>query len=249
MSSELMPFNLNKSTTFLNLNTTTKNSILYDQDENNNMPYIFSNSNDEICNNNSYIVEEAVNSNKIQKCKETDFQFLGNLVPNKNSEKLFYYNINQGKRRILLDKTFASKNLNICGEFLKIEAITSIQSKVFQSKSLVIRSWIKFLLITGLYIFIWLYSSVIILRIYQSYGNNFFKICVMPLISMIFIQMVVVANIMIFLSSVLSFYWGNFFYSMNKFSILKFIFSLLVPLLVQNHHKAILMYRNIIKAY
>ena len=41
------------------------------------------------------------------------------------------------------------KNLNIVGEFLKIEKIESIQSKVFESKSFMIRSWIKFLLITG----------------------------------------------------------------------------------------------------
>ena len=110
----------------------------------------------------------------------------------------------------------------------------------------VIRKIIKYIIILGVYVFIWLYLLVIILSIYNSYGTNFFKICVMPLISMLFIQLVIVANALLFISSLLLYYYEEKVSSTNRKTPLIIIFNLLVPPNASSLHQSISMYRKLI---
>lgn len=102
------------------------------------------------------------------------------------------------------------------------------------------KSSLKIAIVFALYLFLWFYIAIFVQSIYKQYGNNIFKICVMPLISMLFIKLVFVVNLMFFLTNLVLYYKGNTFVNNSKktpFS--KIIFAALVPPPALNHYVAI----------
>lgn len=112
----------------------------------------------------------------------------------------------------------------------------------------VLRSSIKSLIIFAIFIYIWLNLMIFIQVIYKQYGKNIFKICIMPLISMIVIKLLVTFNIMMFLTTIILYYWGDYFLNTIKLPFLaNIIFKVLVPPLAFHHYSALNMYRELIK--
>ena len=106
-----------------------------------------------------------------------------------------------------------------------------------------IKAFSKFFIILVLYLILWLYIAVFIQCIYQQYGKNIFKICVVPLIFMLFLKMVITVNVMIFISSLILYYKGSDYVNNTKSSfIIKIIFKVLVPPIALNHYSAITSY-------
>jgi hypothetical protein len=95
-------------------------------------------------------------------------------------------------------------------------------------------------------LYVWYWLAVFIQSIYTQYGTNIVKIVIMPLVSMLFTKFVITFNIMLFLSTILVYFFGARFYANSKSSLEKIIFGALVPIIALNHHKAILMFRQIV---
>jgi hypothetical protein len=116
-----------------------------------------------------------------------------------------------------------------------------------KSPSTKLRNIIKLSIAFCILFVVWFYIAIFVMSIYKQYGNNLFKICIMPLISMIVIKLGVTQNIMIFIATVLLYFFGNKMNAISKVSIFTIIWSILVPLMAQNHHKAILIFRKLMK--
>lgn len=102
------------------------------------------------------------------------------------------------------------------------------------------KSSLKIAIVFAVYLFLWFYIAVFVQSIYKQYGNNIFKICVMPLISMLFIKLVIIVNIMVLLTNIVLYYRGKDFVNKSKknhFS--KIIFAALVPPPALNHYIAV----------
>lgn len=104
----------------------------------------------------------------------------------------------------------------------------------------------KLILILLIICSIWVCLLFVIAEIYTNYGENIFKICIMPLISTLIVNLFIVSNLLILVSSYLMITKGVFIYSIKSFSFLKLIFNALVPKTASNSHQSILLYKGII---
>ena len=114
----------------------------------------------------------------------------------------------------------------------------------------VIKSYMKTGLITFLYLFLWFYLAIFIQSIYKQYGKNIFKICVMPLISMLVIKLCITVNIIMFFTTVVLYYFGDYFSNRKKYALFPLIiFKALVPPLAFQHYEALKFYVQFMKNY
>jgi hypothetical protein len=107
--------------------------------------------------------------------------------------------------------------------------------------------YIKMALIMLICVVLWIYLLIFIQSIYKQYGQSFFKICVMPMVSVLCIKMLITANLMIFISTFLAYFFGKRIYIQNKLTIYGLIYRALVPVIAINHHKSIIMYLKLYK--
>jgi len=121
----------------------------------------------------------------------------------------------------------------------------------FEVKSnilILMRSSIKEIIIFSIYIILWIYTAVFIRHIYKEYGKNIVKICIMPLILMIFIKLFITFTFMLFLSAFILHFWGDYFLNMRKMPILQnILFSAFVSPLAFQHYSALMIYRKLLK--
>jgi len=130
--------------------------------------------------------------------------------------------------------------------------ISIINYKSIRNRKQQITSNIKFIFIIFLYFYLWFQLFIFIQSIYMSYGDNIFKICVMPLISMIFTKLVIIENIMILLTTLVLFFKGKYYTSIRreKYTLLKkIIFNAFVPPMAFEHYEALVMYMQYTKNY
>jgi len=182
--------------------------------------------------------EDTNSNNEIFKIEYFDFSFEAKNTNkfSKNSKKIMSI-----KNRSYL---FQGNNKN---QFSCVEiSIESLRS--FNNLAILIKSDIKTILVFLLYIYLWIYLMIFITAIYRQYGDNIFKICVMPLISMLVIKLAITFNVMMFLSTIILYFWGDFFMSTHKPPLLKMIiFKALVPPLAFLHYRALKTFRDLIK--
>ena len=110
-----------------------------------------------------------------------------------------------------------------------------------------ITSKIKFTLVILLYFYLLFKIALFIQSIHMSYGDNIFKICVMPLISMILFNLLITSNIIILLSTIVLFYKGRYYTSIRpeKYGLLKkIIFWVFVRPMAFRHYQALVIYMN-----
>ena len=93
----------------------------------------------------------------------------------------------------------------------------------------------------AIYLVLLFYIAGFVQTIYQIYGSNFYKICFLPLISMLFSNFIISTNIMILLSTVLMYFYGpDYVYKHTTLNLWRIIFNSLVPKDAQVLHKTIL---------
>jgi len=109
-----------------------------------------------------------------------------------------------------------------------------------------IKTYLKITLISIIYLVIWVYIAIFVESIYKKYGDNIFNICVMPLISMLLVNLLIIKNIMLFISSIILSFFGKQYVNNTKSNILMIvIFKALVSPIALNHYLAILTYLNL----
>jgi hypothetical protein len=107
--------------------------------------------------------------------------------------------------------------------------------------------YIKVFLILCLYGVINVYLLFYIQAINEKYGEKFVTIVINPLISMIVVSIVISATILIFLRTILVYFFGKYMYAKKATSVIAFLFDILVPIEIRNHHKAVLMFLKLNK--
>lgn len=162
---------------------------------------------------------------------------------NRDETNSTLHNINIGTRNYKYDECEYEDGYTVNCFYLNCIAIKNNKSTNKQT----VRTTIKTALIFVILITIWFYLILLITYIYKHYGNNIFKVCVMPLISSLIINLFIITNILIFVSCLIMYYKGRIFYNNYKGSTLKkVLFNLIVSITASNNHQSLLMYRNII---
>jgi hypothetical protein len=64
---------------------------------------------------------------------------------------------------------------------------------------------------------------------------------------MIFTQLVITFNVMMFISTVLMHFFGVYIYNIKSFSIYKIVFNALVPIIASSHHRSIIEFQWIVE--
>ena len=108
---------------------------------------------------------------------------------------------------------------------------------------------IRGILVLLMLLFIWFYLFIFVQEIYKKYGDNIVKICILPVVSRMGIALLITANIMAFISTVLMYFIGKRMYMQTKISITKIVFQALVPPLCIFHHQSIIYFQEISKEF
>jgi hypothetical protein len=170
-------------------------------------------------------------------------QYLGNEDKNKNflrnNKVKFQWDL--GERQLLNQDKSRLESKYVSVYKLKYNEKDDIKS------SSNFNHLLKAILILSIFVVMWVYMLMFIKNIHEKYGENFVKICVIPLISMIFVQWLIVQNIVLFITTFLMYFFGKKLYHIKRFNIFKFLFDCLVPITASNHHQAILLFRIIVE--
>ena len=114
----------------------------------------------------------------------------------------------------------------------------------------IVKLYIKQSLIFILYAYLLTNITVFIQLIYEQYADNIFKLCIMPLISMLVINLFITSNLQFFLTAIVLYYRGKVFLTIHKLKLstmdklLKMIF---VNDLAYMHYESIDLYKMILK--
>jgi len=128
------------------------------------------------------------------------------------------------------------------------QQISIINPPILDYLAIFINSQIKTIIIFLIYLYIWLYLLVFIQSIYKQFGKNIIKICVMPLISMLFIKLTITFNVMMFLTTFILYLWGDYFIKTSKLPFIQMIiFKGLVPPLAFHHYIALRNFLELLK--
>jgi len=225
----------------VNLNSLIKNRELDLIDYNNKCINDY-NENENLVNDNIVYEFNTNGDDYLKICRNRSFS-----IDPKYDSKLLTRNI-KNKNKISTDFIFKQRNFVFSEiqteqiecmylHFKRIEIIPPLKKK-FEPKV-----FFKQFLVMIVFFVIWYYLLYFIQIVYQNYGQNFVKICIMPLVSMLFINLVITANIMLLIATIGMYYFGKQIYSIKQFSIKKIIFNALVPITASNHHQSILAFR------
>lgn len=129
---------------------------------------------------------------------------------------------------------------------ISCESITIGECSFTENLNYKLKSNSKIIMVFIVFLFLWLYIAVFVKTIYQQYGNNVFKICVMPLILMLFVKFLLTDNLMIFISASILYFKGKQFVISKKSSyLLKILFKFLVSSPALTHFNAIMNYKQL----
>lgn len=111
-----------------------------------------------------------------------------------------------------------------------------------------IKSKLKTFIIIFLFLYLWLEMMVFIKAIYIQYGDNFIEICVMPLVSMLVIDLLISFNFMLFITTFILYLWGDYFVNTSKLPLIpNIIFHGFVSPLAFHHYCALRTFKKLIK--
>jgi len=106
---------------------------------------------------------------------------------------------------------------------------------------------IKGVFLIILYIFLLFFIAVFVRSIFSQYRDKTFKICVMPLISMLIVKLVFVFNIMTFLGCLLLYRYGKSYINSNKKPfILNIYFKIFITPIMLQHFTSLELYKDIL---
>ncbi len=210
--------------------------------------------------NNSQISNRS-NLNLISKLKYNDLKKINNISINyerKYKQKNPKNDLNPWEyhRSFIINKTrnFLEIDDNSTGFKINTEKITCEYIRIYQTvneKPIIektnTRACLKYVLAFIILIPIYIYMLFMIKDVYDKYGQSFFKLCIMPLISTILIQFLIVKNIIFTIASVVSYYYGKHMNMIKQKTFKKIIYDMLVPISVTNNLRAIHTYQQIMK--
>ena len=133
----------------------------------------------------------------------------------------------------------------------KIIMMTSLQiidreflNQDFKRKRRSSRLKTKFFVIILISTYVFLF--ILITDIYNKYEDNIFKICISPLLTVVFSKFLITQNVMIFVHSFFMYYFGEKFYTDNRKTLnpLGIVFRYVIPSVSKANHKALITFRN-----
>ena len=123
--------------------------------------------------------------------------------------------------------------------FIKIINLKSRNRFNFANFLINLRIFTKIVTILVLYVYFIFNIGSFVQTIHANYGDGFYKICVVPLVSMLFVDIFITTNIMLLIATLMMFFYGNEIYGKRNFGIIAMIFQALVPIDAQNEHRSI----------
>jgi hypothetical protein len=181
------------------------------------------------------------NKRNYEICNNIDICYIQHTTNNNKKVTKTYYQ----------DKIYLRYNRNYLIEGFSFEIISyDIDNILRIKKTSKFPTYLKIFLISLIFIIIWISLLILIKSIYESYGNNFIKICIMPLVSLLFVKLFIIANVLIFIQTILLWKYGKKYYSNPKRSfLLNIIFKALVPPKSNNQFKSIISFREFMENY
>jgi hypothetical protein len=126
--------------------------------------------------------------------------------------------------------------------------LSFLPQKIEQNKNITkIRKSIKITISLFLIFILLSYMIKFISASYENYGNRFFSLWILPIILMIFSNLVVVEIFMICFFTFLVNLWGRQVYFNKRKSIIYYIINYVVPKEITVVHKSVLEFREIYK--
>lgn len=196
---------------------------------------------------------------KLQNIKKDTFKISDsfNIDSDKDYQKqiIIRFTLNGNKKTNLYKHnymhTFAKRKIDFienveCNSFQFVTKLNQVFIKKYDNIIRSFKIYSKILLITGLFIMITIYVAAFIRSIYVNFGDNFFKLCVMPIILILFVRLVITVNVLLLISTLFMYYYGPVVYAQKKSTISKIIYYTFVSPIAVSQHKLILKYRLII---
>ncbi len=108
------------------------------------------------------------------------------------------------------------------------------------------RSRLKSIFFVIILISTYIFLFILVTDIYNKYEDNIFKICISPLLTVVFSRFLITQNVMIFVHSFFMYYFGEKFYTDNRKTLnpLGIVFRYVIPGVSKANHKALLIFRN-----
>ena len=85
--------------------------------------------------------------------------------------------------------------------------------------------------------------------IYADYGERFYTVCFIPFITTILNDLIISANINLFVLSLIAYSLGPLYLNVDTGSLSQKIFQIVVPLKIREYHKIIVRFQGFYKAY
>ncbi len=143
---------------------------------------------------------------------------------------------------------FSRRNALNSDLFIVHYNLSFIPQKIEQNKKITkLRKSIKIIISLSLIFILLSYMIKFISASYENYGNRFFSLWILPIMLMIFSNLVVVEILMICFFTFLVNLWGRQVYFNKRKSVIHFIINYVVPKEITVVHKSILEFREIYK--
>ena len=156
--------------------------------------------------------------------------------------KIYCYEIYD--RQFLFPSLVNLKN----NEKIESNSVTICEKEFFifdEKTSTKLLYYFRVFMIFAIFFYIWYQIAFFLMGIYISYGNNFYFMSIVPACSMVFINFMVVTNIMLFLSTVCMHFFGYNVYRLKGFSTMKVLFLLFIPSQAIYLHESIINFQNL----
>lgn len=142
---------------------------------------------------------------------------------------------------------------NINNDFLKNIScfeISILHKRNKSNQKFHLRLTIKLIVVFIMILFLLFYITIFIRTIYINYMSKTFQVCIMPLISVICVDILVTSNFSIFISAFILHFWGLYIINMQKKNfILQIIIKILVAPIHIVHYNNLQSYKQILKFY
>ncbi len=111
-----------------------------------------------------------------------------------------------------------------------------------------LRSNLKMIIIFSLFFVLWFFDFVLLQSIYEQFGSNILKMCFFPFISTILVKNLITINVMIFLNTIVLFFYGKYILiQKKKHFILNLILIILVSPLSLEQYSALMIHLYMVK--
>jgi len=141
-----------------------------------------------------------------------------------------------------------NRSFTFPGRFIKISCseFYIIQNQEINVPKISKRVYFKVTIIFLIYFIIIFYLMILIQNIQTKYGNKFFGLCILPFLSTLLIKYLISFNVMMLVTSLILFNFGEYFINNKKLPLpIYFISKIFINPIVLNHYYAIKLYQQL----